>query len=62
VTIALAAELGATALTPITALEQPIDGAPPVAVSDQQATVTMDRAIATFSVSRAVSERPRMAR
>jgi alpha-mannosidase len=57
VTIALASQLGATTLTPITALERPIDGAQPVAVSDQQATVTMDRAIATFAVSRATKKR-----
>jgi alpha-mannosidase len=52
VTIALAEQLAASALTPITALEQPISGAQPVAVTDNQATVTMDRAIATFAVAR----------
>jgi alpha-mannosidase len=53
VTIELAAQIGAGALTPITALEQPIDGAQPVAVTASSATVTMDRAIATFEVTAA---------
>jgi alpha-mannosidase len=50
VTIALAAELGAASLTPITALEQPIQGASAVPVVDGVATVTMDRAIATYAI------------
>lgn len=56
VTIELASQIAATSLTPITALEQPIDTGS-VAVTDDQVTVTMDRAIATFAVSRTTARR-----
>jgi alpha-mannosidase len=51
VTLALASQLGAKTLVPITALEQPISGAQPIAVTANTATVTMNRAIASFLVS-----------
>jgi alpha-mannosidase len=60
VTIELASQIGAVSLTPITALEQPIDGAQAVPVTSNTATVTMDRAIATFTVTvTASAPRPR---